>query len=49
MEIRVHVNMFLVYIEMITIPVNTIFLLHTHSEFTDEGVLGNPDMKFYFL
>lgn len=23
--------------------------LHTHSEFTDEGVLGNPDVEFYFL
>lgn len=21
---------------------------HTHCEFTDEGVLGNPDLEFYF-
>ena len=25
------------------------FLRHIHSEFTDEGILGNPDMELYFL
>lgn len=24
-------------------------MLHTHFEFTDEGVFWNPDMEFYFL
>lgn len=23
-------------------------MLNTHSEFTDEGILGNPDLKLYF-
>lgn len=25
------------------------FFLHIHPKFTDEGILGNPDLKFYFL
>ena len=32
----------------VQIPVN-MFAHNTHSEFADEGVLGNPDVELYFL